>query len=460
MSSGDKTHRTLVVAEAHPQDVGRGIARLDPSVMESLGISTGDIILIEGSKVTAARAWPSYSSDYGKGVVRIDGHIRRNAGVAIDDTVKVRKAVAKPAKKVVFSPTEPVQLLGGEQYLKRLLEGRPLVRGDRITISVFGNTVDLIATAVNPVADAVIVGSDTEIEISEKPVTEERKVPRVTYEDIGGLKDAIQKIREMVELPLRHPELFRHLGIDPPKGVLLFGPPGTGKTLLAKAVANESEANFISVKGPEIMSKWVGESEKAVRMIFRKARQAAPAIIFIDEIDSIAPVRGYSSDSGVSERVVSQMLTEMDGLEELRRVVVIAATNRPDLVDPALLRPGRFDRLIYVPPPDKEARLQILRIHTKGKPLAPDVDLEELAARTEGYTGADLANLVNLATLMALREHINKYKDPKEATAHKSELLVTKRHFDEAMKRVRPLGREEIERYRRLAEEFMRRIPA
>ncbi|MEM3930090.1 MAG: CDC48 family AAA ATPase [Candidatus Korarchaeum sp.] len=286
------------------------------------------------------------------------------------------------------------------------------------------------------------------------------QVPNVRWEDIGGLESVKEELKMAVEWPLKYPELFEASGARQPKGVLLFGPPGTGKTLLAKAVANESEANFISVKGPEIMSKWVGESEKAVRMIFRRARQAAPAIIFIDEIDSIAPVRGYSSDSGVSERVVSQMLTEMDGLEELRRVVVIAATNRPDLVDPALLRPGRFDRLIYVPPPDKEARLQILRIHTKGKPLAPDVDLEELAARTEGYTGADLANLVNLATLMALREHINKYKDPKEATAHKSELLVTKRHFDEAMKRVRPLGREEIERYRRLAEEFMRRIPA
>ncbi|MDW8036260.1 MAG: AAA family ATPase, partial [Candidatus Korarchaeum sp.] len=225
MVSEDRTYRTLVVAEAHPQDVGRGIARLDPSVMESLGISTGDIILIEGSKVTAARVWPSYSSDYGKGIIRIDGYIRKNSGAAIDDTVKVRKAVAKPAKKVVFSPTEPIRLLGGEQYLKRILEGRPLVRGDRVTINVFGSTIDLIVTAVNPVADAVVVGSDTEVEISEKSVTEERKVPRVTYEDIGGLREEIQRIREMVELPLRHPELFRHLGIDPPKGVLLFGPP-------------------------------------------------------------------------------------------------------------------------------------------------------------------------------------------------------------------------------------------
>jgi transitional endoplasmic reticulum ATPase len=260
-----------------------------------------------------------------------------------------------------------------------------------------------------------------------------------------------------VEWPLKYPELFEASGARQPKGILLFGPPGTGKTLLAKAVANESEANFISVKGPEIMSKWVGESEKAIRMIFRRARQTAPTIIFFDEIDSIAPIRGYSSDSGVTERVISQLLTEMDGLEELRKVVVIAATNRPDLIDPALLRPGRFDRLIYVPPPDFAARLQILKIHTKGKPLAPDVSLEELASKTEGYTGADLANLVNIATLMALKEHINKYKDPKEASAHRSELIITKRHFEEAMKKIRPLGKEEIERYKRIADEFLRR---
>jgi transitional endoplasmic reticulum ATPase len=283
------------------------------------------------------------------------------------------------------------------------------------------------------------------------------QVPNVRWDDIGGLDEVKEELKMAVEWPLKYPDLFEASGARQPKGILLFGPPGTGKTLLAKAVANESEANFISVKGPEIMSKWVGESEKAIRMIFKRARQAAPAIIFFDEIDSIAPIRGYSSDSGVTERVISQLLTEMDGLEELRKVVVIAATNRPDLIDPALLRPGRFDRLIYVPPPDFAARLQILKIHTKGKPLAPDVSLEELASKTEGYTGADLANLVNIATLMALKEHINKYKDPKEASAHRSELIITKRHFEEAMKKIRPLGKEEIERYKRIADEFLRR---
>ncbi|MEM2377524.1 MAG: CDC48 family AAA ATPase [Candidatus Korarchaeum sp.] len=445
MSSGDKTHRTLVVAEAHPQDVGRGIARLDPSVMESLGISTGDIILIEGSKVTAARAWPSYSSDYGKGVVRIDGHIRRNAGVAIDDTVKVRKAVAKPAKKVVFSPTEPVQLLGGEQYLKRLLEGRPLVRGDRITISVFGNTVDLIATAVNPVADAVIVGSDTEIEISEKPVTEERKVPRVTYEDIGGLKDAIQKIREMVELPLRHPELFRHLGIDPPKGVLLFGPPGTGKTLLAKAVANESNAHFISISGPEIMSKYYGESEKRLREIFEEAEKNAPSIIFMDEIDAIAPKREEVTGE-VERRVVAQLLALMDGLKGRGEVIVIGATNRPEAIDPALRRPGRFDREIEIGVPDREGRKEILLIHTRNMPLADDVDLDKLADITHGFVGADLAALVREAAMAALRRVLPKIDLDAESIPLEvlEELKVTNDDFLEALKLVQPSALREI----------------
>ncbi len=721
----------LRVAEAPPGDVGRSLARIDPEAMEKLGLNIGDIILIEGKKVTAARVWPSHPEDYGKGIIRIDGFIRKNAGVAIDDIVRVRKARYKPASKVVLAPTEPLRLIGGEEYLKELLLERPLTRGDKIPIEVLGRRIELVVTSIQPVADAVVVVQDTDIEISEKPVTEERKIPRVTYEDIGGLKDAIQKIREMVELPLRHPELFQRLGIEPPKGVLLYGPPGTGKTLLAKAVANESnahfisisgpeimskyygesekrlreifeeaeknapsiifideidaiapkreevtgeverrvvaqllalmdglesrgkviviaatnrpnaldpalrrpgrfdreieigvpdkngrkeilqihtrsmplakdvdldklaeithgfvgadlaalakeaamralrrimkehnlfeeeelpkevldklevtmddflealkditpsalrevvvqvpnvkwediggleevkeelkmavewplkypelfkaagarqpkgillygppgtgktllakavanesEANFISVKGPEIMSKWVGESEKAIREIFRKARQAAPAVVFFDEIDAIAPIRGRGFDSGVTERVISQLLTEIDGLEELRKVVVIAATNRPDLVDPALLRPGRFDRLIYVPPPDYKARVEIFKIHTRDKPLAKDVDLEELAKRTEGYTGADIASLVNTAALIALREHVEKYKDPKEAIKHKGELKITMKHFEKAFEKVKPPDTKEMEKYKRIAEEFARR---
>jgi len=284
------------------------------------------------------------------------------------------------------------------------------------------------------------------------------EVPTVKWEDIGGLKDVKLELQEVVEWPLKYPELFEHMDANPPKGVLLYGPPGTGKTLLAKAVANESEANFISVKGPELLSKWVGESERAVREIFRKAKQAAPSIIFFDEIDAIAPVRGGGyGDSHVTERVISQLLTEMDGLEELRGVVVIAATNRPDIVDPALLRPGRFDKLLYVPLPDFEARKEILKIHTKRKPLAEDVDIDELARRTEGYTGADLAAVCNTAVMLAIRECIMNSKNPEEARKNAKSLKVYKRHFEEALKKVKPMSAREVEMYKKISEEFAKK---
>ncbi|NOZ83064.1 MAG: AAA family ATPase [Euryarchaeota archaeon] len=281
------------------------------------------------------------------------------------------------------------------------------------------------------------------------------EVPDVRWSDIGGLSEAKQALQEMVEWPLKHPEVFEHMQTQPPKGVLLFGPPGTGKTLLAKAVANESEANFISVKGPEILSKWVGESEKAVREIFRKAKQASPCIVFLDEIDSIAPRRGSGFDSHVTERVVSQLLTEMDGLEELRNVVVIAATNRPDMLDPALLRPGRLDRLLYIPPPDREAREEIFRIHTRRKPLAEDVDFKKLAEATENYTGADIAAICNEAAMLAIREYITSGK-PVDRETLKKELKVHMKHFEEAMKKVKPISAEELEMYVKAAEKFRR----
>jgi len=287
------------------------------------------------------------------------------------------------------------------------------------------------------------------------------QVPKVKWEDIGGLEEVKRELKMAVEWPLKYPKLFEKAGARPPKGILLYGPPGCGKTLLAKAVATESEANFISVKGPELLSKWVGESEKAVREVFRKARQAAPCVIFFDEIDALAPARGSGiGDSRVTERVISQLLTELDGIEELKDVVVVAATNRPDLLDPALLRPGRFDRLIYVPPPDEKARLEILKIHTRGKPLAEDVDLEEIAKKTEGYTGADLEALCDTAALLAIRELVERYPDPEEAKKHADELKITKRHFEEAMKKVRPMSTAEMERYRKIAEEFARRTGA
>jgi transitional endoplasmic reticulum ATPase len=283
------------------------------------------------------------------------------------------------------------------------------------------------------------------------------EVPDVKWEDIGGLSSIKQELQEAVEWPLKYQRVFTYADAIPPKGILLYGPPGTGKTLIAKAAANESEANFISIKGPELLSKWVGESEKGVREVFRKARQAAPCIIFFDEVDAIAPRRGGSfGDSHVTERLISQLLTELDGLEILTNVIVIAATNRPDIIDPALLRPGRFDRLLYVPPPDRDSRVQIIKIHTKKKPLAEDVNIEQLADHTEGYTGADIASLSSAAVILALREHISKYEDPKEADSHIQELKIHSRHFEEAMKKIRPLSNQELSMYRSISEQFGR----
>jgi transitional endoplasmic reticulum ATPase len=281
------------------------------------------------------------------------------------------------------------------------------------------------------------------------------EVPDIKWDDIGGLSTIKQELQEAVEWPLKYGGVFSYADATPPKGILLYGPPGTGKTLMAKAAANESEANFISIKGPELLSKWVGESEKGVREVFRKSRQAAPCIIFFDELDAIAPTRGGNhGDSHVTERVISQFLTEMDGLEILTNVVVIGATNRPDIIDPALLRPGRFDRILYVSPPDRESRLQILKIHTKKKPLDEDVNIEELADKTDGYTGADIASLSSAAVMLSLREHIKKYPDPKEAEKHNQDLKINMKHFDEAMRKIRPLSKQELDMYKNVATQF------
>ncbi|AGB04527.1 AAA family ATPase, CDC48 subfamily [Aciduliprofundum sp. MAR08-339] len=403
MKNGKNDGIVVKVAEARSRDVGRGIARIDPVIFEKMGLMPGDAIIIEGKKKTAAVVMRGYPEDEGSGVIRIDGYTRRNAGVGIDDKVKIKKATATPATQVIFAPTQPLRLMGGEEYLKNLLEGRVITRGDVVTINVMGNSIDLIATSVKPVKEVALITSSTEIKISEKPAKESTSgIPTVTYEDIGGLKEEIRKIREMVELPLRHPELFERLGIEPPKGVLLYGPPGTGKTLLAKAVANEANAHFIYLSGPEIMSKYYGQSEENLREIFKEAQENAPSIIFIDEIDSIAPKRDEVSGE-VERRVVAQLLALMDGLESRGKVVVIGATNRPNALDPALRRPGRFDREIEIGIPDRKARKEILEIHTRGVPLADDVDLDKLADMTHGYVGADLAALVKEAAMRALR---------------------------------------------------------
>ncbi|MEM3575193.1 MAG: AAA family ATPase, partial [Candidatus Bathyarchaeia archaeon] len=361
---GKANQAVLRVKDAEKRDVGRGIARMDPKVASELGLVSGDVIEINGKRRTFAIHWPGHPEDYGKGILRIDGYIRRNAGVGIDDKVTVGKADAKRAERITLSPTQPLRIIGGEEYLAQLLEGRVVTRGDTVPINIMGRKVDLVVTATQPAANALIVTAETQITISEQPKAA-LAVPKITYEDIGGLKDAIQKVREMIELPLRHPELFERLGIEAPKGILLYGPPGTGKTLLAKAVASETNANFIHIGGPEIMSKYYGESEERLREIFKQAQENAPSIIFIDEIDSIAPKREEITGE-VEKRVVSQLLALMDGLEPRGKVVVIGATNRPNAIDPALRRPGRFDREIEIGVPDRQGRLEILQIHTRG----------------------------------------------------------------------------------------------
>src|SRR5437016_5590679 len=563
--------------------------------MDALDASTGDVIEIKGKRRTVAKCLPLYPSDEGRGIVRIDGLIRNNAGVAIGDVVVVKKVKAPPAEKVVVAPLEAVPPID-ERYLADALESVPVTKGDNIMIPYFGGRLTFQVVGVSPAADAALITQRTVFVISEKGEAL-RGVPQVTYEDIGGLKDEIQKVREMIELPLRHPEIFEKLGVEAPKGVLLYGPPGTGKTLLAKAVATESnahfipisgpeimskfygesearlreifkeakekaptiifideidsiapkreevtgeverrvvsqllslmdgleargkviviaatnrpnaidpalrrpgrfdreieikvpdkkgryeillihtrnmpllqdvdveklaaishgfvgadleylckeaamksEANFISVRGPELLSKWVGESERGVREVFRRARQAAPCIIFFDEIDSIAPVRGADGGGMVAERVVSQLLTELDGIQSLRGVVVLAATNRIDIVDSALLRAGRFDKVIIIPMPDKGARREVLKIHMKGKPIAKDVDVETLVELTEGFSGADIAAIVNTAVSLVLQEFLSRYPKPEEAKKHADEAIVTPEHFTSAVKKVR-----------------------
>ena len=729
----DNGKATLRVAEAEQRDIGRKIVRIDPQAAQSLNVITGDALELSSfGKNAVLLSWPGRDKDRGTGLVRIDGYTRNKLDVGIGDTIEVKKVESKDARSITLAPTEPLRIIGAEQYLAESLNGQLMSKGDIIPLNVMGQRIDLVVISTDP-SGPIIINDTTKVTVSEDSAkavqaTQEGKVPSITYEDIGGIRNEISRVREMIELPLRHPELFKRLGVEapkgvllhgppgtgktllaravanetnanfysiggpeimskyygeseeklrnvfeqaeknapsiifideidsiapkreevsgeverrivaqllslmdglksrgkvvvigatnrvnaidpalrrpgrfdreleigvpdregrleilqihtrgmplakdvnlekladishgfvgadlqslskeagmrslrrilpnidlstgnipsetlrqiivtmndfmdvikemepsamrevfvevpdiswndigglalikqemqeavewplkyqgiftyadamPPKGILLYGPPGTGKTLMAKAAANESEANFISIKGPELLSKWVGESEKGVREIFRKARQAAPCIIFFDEIDAIAPKRGGDfGDSHVTERVISQLLTELDGLEILTNVVVIGATNRPDIVDPALLRPGRFDRLLYVPPPDRDSRVQILKIHIKKKPLDEAVDIEKLADQTDGYTGADIASLSSAAVMLALREHVSKYKDPKEAEQHKEELKIHMKHFEDAMKKIRPLSTQELNMYKIIAEQF------
>jgi len=396
----------LKVSEARQRDVGRGKARIDSQGMEALGISAGDVIELRGKRVTAAVAWPAYPEDQGLGIIRMDGLIRKNAGVALNEYVVVRKAEVKQAQNVVLAPIDMRLNVDSDftNFVKSRLMEIPLVEGDTVFLTILGSAIPLTVLRLRPRGVTKIVES-TVLQVMSEPSPEKKGISKVSYEDIGGLHEEIRRVREMVELPLRHPELFQRLGIEPPKGVLLLGPPGCGKTLLAKAVANESDANFFSINGPEIMSKFYGESEARLREIFQKAQENAPSIIFIDEIDAIAPKREEVTGE-VERRVVAQLLAVMDGLEGRGNVIVIGATNVPGMLDPALRRPGRFDREVEIGVPDKQGRFEILQIHTRGMPLSGDIDLNTLSEISHGYTGADLASLCREAAMKALRRYL------------------------------------------------------
>ncbi|MDP2973797.1 MAG: CDC48 family AAA ATPase [Candidatus Diapherotrites archaeon] len=494
----------LKVADPDPTHVGRNIVTLDRETKQALSITSGDIVEVEGTKKTAAVVWPARAEDEGKKIVRMDNFIRHNAGVGLGEKVAVRKCEPKEAKKVVLAPSQEIRIIasGFERILKKNFLGRPLTIGDSVWISVFGSGFVYRVIDTNP-RGIVKVTDFTQFSLKEKPVKGELEaIPRIAYEDIGGLDELIQKVREMVELPMKHPELFRRLGIVPPKGVLLHGPPGCGKTLLAKAVANETQAHFISVNAPEVMSKYVGEAEERIRQMFKDAEENAPSIIFIDEIDAIAPKREEVLGE-VERRVVAQILALMDGLEARGNVIVIAATNRVNSIDEALRRPGRFDREIEFPVPTKDARKEVLAIHTRGMPIHPPLDFEYLrelaekengkflskqtieqiaklvkkpcdekeffasldekakaevtealrdkmleyfASITHGFVGADLAALAKEAAMKALRRYLPKIdlEDEKIPPELLESMEVNKRDFINGLKDVQPSALREV----------------
>ena len=473
----------LKVVEALQDDAYKGIARVDMNLMRDLDIKRGDVLLIKGNKETVAIADRAYPADVGEGIIRIDGILRRNAKTGIGDVVTVSKADLKEAKKIMIAPAQKGIMVQGEpESLRKGLLGRAVVKGDIVVLGgvqrrkdlmseefgdlndIFGNLNELFGgfgfgnlggnisqirfLVVNTTPNQpIIVTENTEVVLNSKAIdVSEESIPGITYEDIGGLNEEIRKIREMVEIPMKKPEIFQRLGIEPPKGVLLHGPPGTGKTLLAKAVANESDANFILLNGPEIMSKFYGESEKKIRDIFEEAEKTSPAIIFIDEIDAIAPKREEVGGE-VERRVVSQLLTMMDGLKSRGKVIVIGATNRVNAVDPALRRPGRFDREIEVGVPSKAGRLQILKIHTRGMPLAKNVVLDDIAGLTHGFVGADLEALAKESAMNVLRKNLPSLKlddDEKIPQEALEKLIINHQDFLDALKIVRPSAMREV----------------
>ncbi|MBU0760786.1 MAG: CDC48 family AAA ATPase [Nanoarchaeota archaeon] len=466
----------LEVVESLQDDVYKGIVRIDPQLMRDMGLIRGDVILIKGGRETLAIVDRAYPADVGENIIRIDGLIRKNAKVGVGEQVIVRKANAKPASRVVIAPAQKgIMVQGNPEMLKNGLLGRPVIKNDIISLGgvqrrrdimsegfpdIFGDLQDLfhqgmpggfqqirfvvVSTSPN---QPCFISEETEVVLNPKAVDiSESEMPNIAYEDVGGMQEEIKKVREMVELPLKHPEIFEKLGIDAPKGVLLHGPPGTGKTLLAKAVANETEANFILLNGPEIMSKFYGESEKKIRDIFEDAEKNAPSIIFFDEIDAIAPKR-EDVQGEVERRVVSQLLSMMDGLKSRGKVIVIGATNRPNAIDPALRRPGRFDREVEISVPNKKGRLDILKIHTRNMPLAKNVNLEELSAKTHGFVGADLSALTKEAAMHLLRKMLPALKLEEDEPIPKEVLdkaIISQEDFEESLKIVRPSAMREV----------------
>ncbi|HSD04771.1 MAG TPA: CDC48 family AAA ATPase [Nitrosopumilaceae archaeon] len=436
----------LKIAEAPQRLVGKGIAVVDPKVVEDNKWETGQILEIVGNRKSHVKLWPGATEDYGNGIIKIDGLTRHNIGSGIGEKISIKNVDAKWAEQVVVSPIEKLSEEGLQEYMQANYDGHVLTSGDTLIVNTqLGSKTQLIVTNTTPAGKPVIVTDQTEFKLGSMTKAIDQSVPRITYDDLGGLKKEVQKVREMIELPMRHPELFEKLGVEAPKGVLLYGPPGTGKTLLAKAVAGETNSHFISLSGPEIMGKFYGESEERLRDIFKQAEENAPSIIFIDEIDSIAPKREEVTGE-VEKRIVSQLLTLMDGMKSRGKVVVIAATNRPDSLDPALRRPGRFDREIEIGIPDESGRKEVLNIHTRGMPLDDKVNLDQIAKVTHGFVGADLEILAKEAAMRSLRRILPELdlEEEKIPLEFLQKIVITDDDFKDALKEVRPSALREV----------------
>jgi transitional endoplasmic reticulum ATPase len=443
--SDESTPVQLRVAEAKHRDVGKRRARIDARYMEHLGIQAGEVVELVGKRSTAVTAWPADEEEKENDIIRIDGQTRKNAGVGLNDLLNVRKIDCKQAKSVTLMPLGDSSITVDKEFcdfVKNRLKGYPVSEGDEISVVILGNQMDFKVERVSPKA-IVRIERPTKLTIMAE-ITSDRK-PRVTYEEIGGMKEQIKRLREIVELPMRHPEVFARLGIEPHSGILMYGSPGCGKTLIAKALASESEANFFIINGPEIMNKYYGETEARLRDIFKEARESSPSIIFIDEIDAIAPKR-EEAFGDVEKRVVAQLLALMDGMSERGQVIVLGATNRPESLDPALRRPGRFDREIEIGVPNAEGRLEILQIHTRGMPLSEDIDLQELSSQLHGYTGADIKALCREAAMKALRRYLPEIdlEGDKISPEILEGMVITNRDFKEGMKEIVPTAMREF----------------